>query len=82
MIVRTNTSNWIEFSFNLVSQAAIYQCSCPKWGDYLDVSVSKSKVPVEEIPIDARCLSCGYRLDLRLILLTRPSSEQKNYDFS
>lgn len=42
--------------------------SCPKCGDYLGVVIPEPPEPEEEGRIDATCLRCGYRLDLRIIL--------------
>jgi len=42
-------------------------CTCPKCGDYLGVVVPEPPEPVEEIPIDARCLRCEYKLRWKVI---------------
>ncbi len=36
--------------------------TCPKCGDYLGVVVRDPPEPVTEVPIDARCLRCGFQL--------------------
>ena len=47
---------------------------CPKCDDYLGVVVPEPPEPVEEIPIDATCLSCGYKLPLRKIVMGKRTS--------
>ncbi len=41
--------------------------SCPKCSDYLGVVVPEPPEPVKEIPIDARCLRCGFKLAWKVI---------------
>ncbi len=41
---------------------------CPKCGDYLGVVVTDPPGPMSEIPIDARCLRCGFNLLWRIVL--------------
>ena len=47
-------------------------CTCPKCKDYLGVVVPEPPEPVEEIPIDARCLRCGFKLAWKVILGNKP----------
>jgi len=42
--------------------------SCPKCKDYLGVVVRDPPEPIREIPIDATCLRCGFKLGWRLVL--------------
>ncbi len=55
--------------------------TCPKCGDYLGVVVRDPPGPKSEIPIDARCLRCGFKLGWRLVLggrqLEREAREQR-----
>jgi len=39
--------------------------TCPKCKNYLRVVVPEPPEPVTEVPIDARCLRCGFKLDWR-----------------
>ncbi len=48
---------------------------CPKCGDYLGVVVRDPCEPIREIPIDATCLRCGFKLGWRLVLGKRSSSK-------
>ena len=41
---------------------------CPKCGDYLGVVVCDPPGPMSEIPIDAYCVVCGFKLGWRLVL--------------
>ncbi len=41
--------------------------SCPKYGDYLGVVVLEPAEPVEEIPIKATSLRCGYKLPWKVV---------------
>ena len=41
--------------------------TCPKCKDYLGVVVPEPPDPVTEIPIDARCLRCGFKLAWKVI---------------
>ncbi len=42
--------------------------TCPKCGDYLGVVVTDPPGPMSEIPIDAHCVVCGFKLGWRLVL--------------
>ncbi len=42
--------------------------TCPKCGDYLGVVVRDPPEPAREIPIDAHCVVCGFKLGWRLVL--------------
>ena len=42
--------------------------SCPKCKDYLGVVVPEPPQPVTEVPIDARCLRCGFKLAWKIVL--------------
>ena len=46
--------------------------SCPKCKDYLGVVVPEPPEPVKEVPIDARCLKCGFKLLWKVILGNKP----------
>ncbi len=48
---------------------------CPKCGDYLGVVVRDPPGPKSEIPIDAHCVVCGFKLGWRLVLGKRFSSK-------
>ncbi len=52
--------------------------TCPKCGDYLGVVVPQPKEPVQEIPIDATCLRCGYKMLLKVVLGNRRLSERQD----
>ncbi len=41
---------------------------CPKCKDYLGVVVRDPPGPKSEIPIDAHCVVCGFKLGWRLVL--------------
>ena len=41
--------------------------TCPKCKDYLGVVVPEPPEPVTEVPIDARCLRCGFKLAWKVI---------------
>jgi len=42
--------------------------ACPKCEDYLGVVVREPPDPVTEVPIDAHCAVCGFKLSLTIIL--------------
>ncbi len=42
--------------------------TCPKCGDYLGVVVPDPPEPEREIPIDAYCVVCGFKLDWKVVL--------------
>ena len=42
--------------------------TCPKCKDYLGVVVPEPPEPVKEIPIDARCLRCGFKLAWKVVM--------------
>ena len=44
---------------------------CSECGDYLGVVVPEPPEPVEEIPIDATCLRCGYKMLWKVVLGNR-----------
>ncbi len=44
----------------------------PKCGDYLGVVVPDPLEPMGEVPIDARCLRCGFKLAWKVVLGKRP----------
>ncbi len=41
---------------------------CPKCGDYLGVVVPDPPEPEREVPIDAHCVVCGFKLGWSLVL--------------
>jgi len=49
--------------------------TCPKCKDYLGVVVRDPPGPMREIPIDAHCVVCGFKLGWRLVLGKRSSSK-------
>jgi len=46
--------------------------TCLRCKDYLVVVVPEPPEPVTEIPIDARCLRCGFKLAWKVILGNKP----------
>jgi len=48
---------------------------CPKCGDYLGVIVLNPPESKREVPIDAHCVVCGFKLGWRLVLGKRSSSK-------
>ena len=42
--------------------------TCPKCGDYLGVVVPDPPEPEREVPIDAHCVVCGFKLEWKLVL--------------
>jgi len=54
--------------------------TCPKCKDYLGVIVRDPPEPMREVPIDAHCVVCGFKLEWRLVLggrqLEREAREQ------
>ena len=42
--------------------------TCPKCKDYLGVVVRDPPGPKREIPIDAYCVVCGFKLDWKVVL--------------
>jgi len=42
--------------------------TCPKCKDYLGVIVPDPPQSKREVPIDARCVVCGFKLEWRLVL--------------
>ncbi len=42
--------------------------TCPKCKDYMGVVVPDPPEPEREIPIDAYCVVCGFKLGWRLVL--------------
>ena len=42
--------------------------SCPKCKDYLGVVVPEPPEPVRDVPIDARCLRCGFKLAWKVLM--------------
>ncbi len=41
--------------------------TCPKCKDYLGVVVPEPPEPAQEVPIDARCLRCGFKLAWKVV---------------
>jgi len=53
---------------------AKYLCrTCPKCKDYLGVVVPEPPEPVTEVPIDACCLGCGFKLAWKVMLGRNPT---------
>ncbi len=55
---------------------------CPKCKDYLGVVVCDPPEPMSEIPIDAYCVVCGFKLGWRLVLgggQIRRGSKEKGF---
>jgi len=54
--------------------------TCPKCKDYMGVIVPDPPEPEREVPIDAHCVVCGFKLGWRLVLgivgLEREAREQ------
>jgi len=54
---------------------------CPKCGDYLGVIARDPPESKREVPIDAHCVVCGFKLGWRLVLggrqLEREAREQE-----
>jgi len=46
--------------------------TCPKCKDYLGVVVPDPPEPMREVPIDARCVVCGFKLAWKVVLGKRP----------
>ena len=42
--------------------------TCPKCKNYLGVVVPEPPEPVEEVPIDAHCAVCGFKLAWKVVL--------------
>jgi len=42
--------------------------NCPRCNDYLGVVVPEPPEPVEEVPVDAHCAVCGFKLDWKVVL--------------
>jgi len=42
--------------------------TCPKCGDYLGVVARDPPESKREVPIDAHCVVCGFKLGWRLVL--------------
>ncbi len=59
--------------------------TCPKCKDYLGVVVRDPPEPMREVPIDAHCVVCGFKLGWKLVLgnmgLERESKEEGFTDF-
>ncbi len=49
--------------------------TCPKCGDYMGVVVCDPPEPMREIPIDAHCVVCGFKLGWKLVLGKRSYSK-------
>ncbi len=49
--------------------------TCPKCGDYLGVVVRDPPESMREVPIDAHCVVCGFKLGWRLVLGKLSSSK-------
>ena len=60
---------------NPLTYAQIPQPHLPKVWDYLGVVVTDPPEPEREIPIDAHCVVCGFKLGWRLVLGKRSSSK-------
>jgi len=45
--------------------------TCPKCKDYLGVVVRDPPEPMREVPIDATCLRCGYKMLWKVVLGNR-----------
>ncbi len=50
-------------------------CTCPKCKDYLGVFVRDPPESMREVPIDAHCVVCGFKLGWKLVLGKRSSSK-------
>jgi len=48
---------------------------CPKCNDYLGVVVRDPPEPMREVPIDAHCVVCGFKLGWKLVLGKRSFSK-------
>jgi len=48
---------------------------CPQCGDYLGVIVRDPPESKREVPIDAHCVACGFKLGWKLVLGKRSSSK-------
>ncbi len=46
--------------------------TCPKCKDYLGVVVRDPPESKREVPIDAHCVVCGFKLEWRLVLGKKP----------
>jgi len=59
--------------------------TCPKCKDYMAVVVPDPPEPEREVPIDAYCVVCGFKLGWKLVLgnmgLERESKEEGFTDF-
>jgi len=55
--------------------------TCPKCKDYMGVVVTDPPEPEREVPIDAHCVVCGFKVGWRLVLgnkqLGREAREQR-----
>jgi len=45
--------------------------TCPKCKDYLGVVVPDPPEPMREVPIDAHCVVCGFKLGWKVVLGNR-----------
>ncbi len=64
------------------SMARYLYRTCPKCKDYLGVVVPEPPEPVREVPIDAHCLRCGFKLLWKVVVGKRVHegrSETINY---
>jgi hypothetical protein len=53
--------------------------TCPKCGDYLGVVVRDPSGPKSEIPIDAYCVVCGFKLGWKVVLRKKSSLKQSTH---
>ncbi len=42
--------------------------TCPKCKGYLEIVIPEPKEPATEIPIDAICLRCSYRMPWKVVI--------------
>ncbi len=64
---------------NLINLAKYLARTCPKCKDYLGVVVRDPPGPKSEIPIDAYCVVCGFKLGWKVVLGGRQLEGEASY---
>ena len=59
---------WVALSLGSTICCNIAYRTCPKCKDYLGVVVTDPPEPMREVPIDAHCVVCGFKLDWKVVL--------------
>ncbi len=60
---------WVAMSLGSTTGCNTAYRTCPKCGDYLGVVVRDPPESKTEVPIDAHCVVCGFKLLRKIVLV-------------